>query len=158
QQFYVSQEANFTSHELQAFFDPSDKLSITSGLFYYTGSITQRGNFWDSLCTLNQPCDSRYANPAFGTQATPISYASLLGPFGAFMDSLPQMQLLSAKYFGQRFNKGAPDTPGLFAGVNCLPGGITAANPAGFGTKNSAFCFGSWQGSENTHVAHENPF
>src|SRR5262249_20054199 len=36
QQFYVSQEANFTSHELQAFFDPSDKLSITSGLFYYT--------------------------------------------------------------------------------------------------------------------------
>jgi len=155
QQFYVSQEANFTSHELQAFWDPSDKLSITSGLFYYTGTITQRGNFFDSLCKLNQPCASRYANPAFGTMANPISYASALTPLGAggvggFLDALPQMQLLSAKYFGQRFNAGAPATPGLFAGVNCLPGL--------FGTKNSAYCFGSWQGSENTHVTHENPF
>jgi outer membrane receptor protein involved in Fe transport len=149
QQFYVSQEANFTSHELQAFWDPSDKLSITSGLFYYTGTITQRGNFWDSLCKLNQPCDSKYANPAFGTMAAPVPYAAI-SPLLGFMDGLPQMQLLSAKYFGQRFNAGAPPTPGLFAGFNCLPGL--------FATKTSAYCFGSWQGSENTHVTHENPF
>ena len=147
-QFYVSQEANFTSHELQAFWDPTDKLSITSGLFYYTGTITQRGNFWDSLCVLNQPCNSKYANPAFGTAAAPIPYGAVLGNGAAFIDALPQMQLLSAKYFGQRFNAGAPATPGL--GGNCIPGL--------FGTKNSAYCYGSWQGSENTHVTHENPF
>ncbi len=66
-QFYVSQEAEYTSHELQAFTDVSDALSITTGLFYYDSKITQRGDFWDSLCKLNQPCSSRYANPAFGT-------------------------------------------------------------------------------------------
>jgi outer membrane receptor protein involved in Fe transport len=152
-QFYVSQEADFTSHELQLFWDANDKLSITSGLFYYTGHITQRGNFYDSNCQLNQPCTSRYANPF----AAP--YAAVLGPaFGGFVDTLPQMQLLSAKYFGQRYNAGAPTTPGLYQGANCSIGGVTAANPHGFGTKNSAYCFGKWTGSENTHVIHQNPF
>ena len=32
-QFYVSQEAEYTSHELQAFTDISDNFSLTSGLF-----------------------------------------------------------------------------------------------------------------------------
>ncbi len=61
-QFYVSQEAEYVSHELQAFTDVSDALSITTGLFYYDSKITQRGDFYDSLCKLNQPCSSRYAN------------------------------------------------------------------------------------------------
>jgi outer membrane receptor protein involved in Fe transport len=74
------------------------------------------------------------------------------------MDGLPQLGLLSAKYFEQRFLKGAPATPGLFAGFNCLPGGITADNPAGFNTPKSAYCFGSWQGSQDNHVTHQNPF
>jgi outer membrane receptor protein involved in Fe transport len=149
QQFFVSQQAHFTSHELQNFFDATDNLSLTSGLFYYTGSITQRGNFYDSLCKLNQPCGERYANPAFGTAANPIPYAAI-NPGLGFMDTLPQMQLLSAKYFQQRFLAGAPATPGLNAGFNCLPGL--------FGTPTSAYCFGSWQGSVNNHVVHQNPF
>ncbi len=49
-QFYVSQEAEYTSHELQAFTDISDALSLTTGLFYYDSKITQRGDFYDSLC------------------------------------------------------------------------------------------------------------
>ncbi len=81
-QFYVSQEAEYTSHELQAFNDVSDKFSLTSGLFYYDSKITQRGDFYDSLCQLNQPCTSRYANPAFGTAPRAIPYAAVLGGFG----------------------------------------------------------------------------
>ena len=76
-QFYVSQEAEYTSHELQAFIDVNDQFSMTSGLFYYDSKITQRGDFYDSLCTLNQPCSSRYANPAFGTAAAPIPYGAV---------------------------------------------------------------------------------
>ena len=147
-QFYVSQEAEYTSHELQAFTDINDKLSVTSGLFYYDSKITQRGDFWDSLCKLNQPCSSRYANPAFGTAANPIPYAAIPGL--GFFDALPQMQLFSAKYFGQRFVNGAPPTPGLFNGVNCFPDA--------FALPTSSLCFGKWAGSTNGHVAHENPF
>ncbi len=153
-QFYVSQEAEYTSHELQAFIDVNDQFSLTSGLFYYDSKITQRGDFYDSLCTLNQPCDSRYANPAFGTAANPIPYAAIPGL--GFMDTLPQMQLFSAKAFGQRQVNGAAPVPGLT--FNCFPGGKTAANPGGLGVNTSALCYGSWKGDTNSHVAHQNPF
>ena len=36
------------SHELQFFNDWNDKLTTTTGLFYYQASITQRGDFYDS--------------------------------------------------------------------------------------------------------------
>ncbi len=49
-QFYVSQEAEYVSHELQSFIDFNDQFSMTSGLFYYDSKITQRGDFYDSLC------------------------------------------------------------------------------------------------------------
>ncbi len=83
---------------MQAFVDVNDQFSLTSGLFYYDSKITQRGDFYNSLCTLNQPCDSRYANPAFGTAAAPIPYcrrSDRLHP-----GRLPQMQLFTAKQFG----------------------------------------------------------
>ncbi len=147
-QFYVSQEAEYVSHELQAFVDVNDQFSLTSGLFYYDSKITQRGDFYNSLCTLNQPCDSRYANPAFGTAAAPIPYAAVPGL--GFLDALPQMQLFSAKGFGQRQVAGAPGIPGLYNGVNCFP--------AAFALPTSSLCFGSWQGNTNSHVAHQNPF
>ncbi len=77
-QFYVSQEAEYTSHELQAFTDVSDKLSITTGLFYYDSKITQRGDFYDSLChaeptVLVAVCESCVRN----TAANPIPYGAV---------------------------------------------------------------------------------
>ena len=100
-QFYVSQEAEYVSHELQAFTDISDNFSLTSGLFYYDSKITQRGDFYDSLCTLNQPCDSRYANPAFGTAANPIPYGAI-NPALGFLDATPQVQTLQREAVRQR--------------------------------------------------------
>ncbi len=143
-QFYVSQEAEYVSHELQSFVDVNDQFSLTSGLFYYDSKITQRGDFYDSLCTLNQPCDSRYANPAFGTAAAPIPYAAVLGSGAAFLDILPQMQLFTAKQFGTIAVNGGT------APFNCIPGL--------FEVQKSAYCYGSWQGGTNTHVVHQNPF
>ena len=43
QQFYVSQETEYVSHELQFFNDWNDQLTTTTGLFYYQAAITQRG-------------------------------------------------------------------------------------------------------------------
>ncbi len=92
---------------------------MTSGLFYYDSKITQRGDFYDSLCTLNQPCDSRYANPAFGTAAAPIPYGAI-DPGLAFLDGLPQMQLFSAKQFGLSPSTAAHRRPGT-AFRDCFP-------------------------------------
>ena len=43
-QAYFSQAAEYVSHELQFFVDPTDKLSTTSGLFYYMANLTQRAD------------------------------------------------------------------------------------------------------------------
>ena len=142
-QFYVSQEAEYTSHELQAFNDISDKFSLTSGLFYYDSKITQRGDFYDSRCKLNQPCTSRYANPAFGTAANPIPY-SAINPALGFLDVLPQITLNTTKQYGTIAANGGQ------APFNCTPGL--------FAVPTSAFCFGSWRGDTNSHVPHQNPF
>jgi outer membrane receptor protein involved in Fe transport len=49
EQFYVSQETEYVSHELQFFFDPTDNITVTSGLFAYDAKITQRGDFYSSV-------------------------------------------------------------------------------------------------------------
>jgi outer membrane receptor protein involved in Fe transport len=48
-QFYVNHEADYTSHELQAFFDVTDRITLTSGVFSYDAVIDQRGDFYSSL-------------------------------------------------------------------------------------------------------------
>ena len=48
-QFYVNHEADYTSHEIQAFYDVGDSVSITSGYFVYDATIDQRGDFYSSV-------------------------------------------------------------------------------------------------------------
>lgn len=48
-QFYVNHEADYTSHEIQAFYDFTDTFSITSGYFTYDATIDQRGDFYSAL-------------------------------------------------------------------------------------------------------------
>ena len=44
-QFYVNHEARYQSHELQAFYEINDTMSVTSGVFWYEALIDQRGAF-----------------------------------------------------------------------------------------------------------------
>ncbi|MDG1305853.1 MAG: TonB-dependent receptor plug domain-containing protein, partial [Pseudomonadales bacterium] len=44
-QFYVNHEAEYKSHEIQAFVDVNDSVSFTSGIFFYDAVIDQRGDF-----------------------------------------------------------------------------------------------------------------
>lgn len=48
-QFYVNHEADYSSHELQAFWDITDNFSITVGGFIYDATIDQRGDFYSSV-------------------------------------------------------------------------------------------------------------
>ena len=45
-QFYVNHEARYSSHELQAFYEINDTMSVTSGIFWYDATIDQRGDFY----------------------------------------------------------------------------------------------------------------
>jgi outer membrane receptor protein involved in Fe transport len=126
--FYVSQETEYVSHELQFFWDPSTKLSITSGLFYYDAKISQRGDFNDRTGP-----DSRYANDPF-----PFPYAGI-DPALAFLDALPKMDLFTAKVNGSRFKNGLPMP------FNCLDfGGFIA----------DTYCFGKWAADTGDRIPH----
>lgn len=96
--FYVSQETEYVSHELQFFWDPSEDLSVTVGLFAYDAKITQRGDYFDQNCQSGGPCNSRYAADF------PIN----------FLGGLPKVNLRTAQRAGQRAADGNP-LPG-----NCL--------------------------------------
>lgn len=48
-QFYVNHEADYSSHEFQAFYNFSDDLSVTSGIFFYDATIDQRGDYYSSV-------------------------------------------------------------------------------------------------------------
>ncbi|MGA1677045.1 MAG: TonB-dependent receptor domain-containing protein, partial [Pseudomonadales bacterium] len=48
-QFYVNHEADYSSHEFQAFYDLTDSISVTSGIFFYDATIDQRGDFYSSV-------------------------------------------------------------------------------------------------------------
>jgi outer membrane receptor protein involved in Fe transport len=48
-QFYVNHEADYTSHEFQAFYDIRPNLSFTSGIFFYDATIDQRGDYYSAV-------------------------------------------------------------------------------------------------------------
>jgi outer membrane receptor protein involved in Fe transport len=56
-QFYVNHEATYASHEFQAFYDITESLSFTSGIFFYDATINQRGDFYSAVG------EDRFINP-----------------------------------------------------------------------------------------------
>jgi len=48
-QFYVNHEAAYESHELVAFIDVNDDITLTSGVFFYDARIDQRGDFYSAV-------------------------------------------------------------------------------------------------------------
>ena len=58
--FYVNHEMQHDSHEIQAFYDIGDNMSVTSGVFWYIAKIDQRGDFYNT----NQNGASLYAYDA----------------------------------------------------------------------------------------------
>lgn len=98
-QFYVNHEASYESHELMAFMDLTDNLTLTSGIFFYDATIDQRGDLYSAAG------ESRFINPYVDNTALSGGAASVLGPIlrpdlpaevaGAAFTGLPISGLLS---------------------------------------------------------------
>ena len=56
-QFYVNHEASYESHELMAFIDLSEDITLTSGIFFYDATIDQRGDYYSAVG------ESRFIDP-----------------------------------------------------------------------------------------------
>ena len=98
-QFYVNHEAEYTSHELQAFYDFSDTFSITAGVFTYDATIDQRGDFYSSIG------EARFTDPYIDNTALGAGMAAYIGaPFLAGISATnlafggaPMVTLFSAR-------------------------------------------------------------
>lgn len=95
-QFYVNHEADYTSHELQAFYDINDTMSITSGIFFYNATIDQRGDFYSSVG------EARIKNAYVDNTALSQGMSDLTGipvgtPASALLGGAPMATLYSAK-------------------------------------------------------------
>ncbi len=130
--FYVSQETEYVSHELQFFIDPSENLSITAGLFAYDAKITQRGDFFDANCRNNKNCPSRY-NRSFPNAALGLG----------FLDAFPKMDLFSAR-LGANQRSGGGALP-----FYCLDG-----RTIGAADQLDVYCFGKWTADQGDRVQH----
>jgi outer membrane receptor protein involved in Fe transport len=127
--FYVSQDSIYESHELQFFWDPNEKLTITAGMFDYSSRIRQRGDFYDSTCG---DLSCRYAQD---------------DPSGA-LAIFPKMDLFTAHEAHNQFlvDGTLPEAiPGVPATTYCIPGG---------GVGFDQFCFGNWLGDTGDSVPH----
>jgi len=77
-QFYVNHEADYDSHELQAFVDVTDSFSFTSGVFLYNATIDQRGDFYSTA-----PGETRFATPYVDLTTLSAGAAAAIGAPGA---------------------------------------------------------------------------
>lgn len=85
-QFYVNHEAEYVSHELQLFWDVSDTLSFTSGIFFYDSVIDQRYDFYSA------GTDDKRSSQTFGLDGAnggPSFMTALAGIIGAPGDLIP---------------------------------------------------------------------
>ena len=97
-QFYVNHEADYYSHEVQAFWEVSDKFSVTSGAFLYDALIDQRGDFYSSVN------ESRFIEPrtysddiALGATGAVVTSTFEGLPVNAILGAAPNVDLFTAK-------------------------------------------------------------
>ncbi len=98
-QFYVNHEAEYSSHEIQAFYDLSDTVSVTSGYFIYDATIDQRGDFHSSVG------EARLVNPYQDNTSLSAGAAAAINNPGAAginastlaFQGRPMVSLFSAK-------------------------------------------------------------
>ena len=116
-QFFVTQEAEYFSHELQLFWDIGESLSFTSGIFFYDATIDQRADFFSSVgaTQFTAPGTPGFLSTlAFGTQNQAINSASIVAdninaPEGTFVVSLGPF--VGDESFGP-IDRAAGPTPG----------------------------------------------
>lgn len=125
-QFYVNHEATYSSHELQAFYDVSENLSFTSGLFTYDAVIDQRGDFYSAVG------EARFIQPY--NDVTGLANHALLG------GGRPMATLHTARGICEM-----SPTPAASCARN-----YAVANPASSGTGNNNIYISAWHGDNDS--------
>ncbi len=143
QQFYVSQETEYVSHELQFFNDWSDTLTTTTGLFYYRAKISQRGDFYNSNGNGKFTQDFDYA------AAAPIAATAPGAGAAAIIGFVPKVDLFTAKQSGLALRAGVPS--GLSGLSNALCSNLTAGE---FANNPIRFCAGKWAADTGDNIPH----
>ena len=152
-QFYVSQEAEYTSHELQAFTDVSDYA------LDHDGTVLLRLEDHAARRLLRQPlyaesavrfalCQPRIWNRCHSDSVRRYAGTGVHGRTAA--DATVQREV-----FWSALQRRRTCDPGLT--FNCFPPGIPRQSGLGLGVR-STLCYGGWKGNTNSHVAHQNPF
>ena len=134
-QFYVNHEADYSSHELQAFWDISENVSLTSGIFFYDATIDQRGDFHSAVG------EARYQN----------AYEDQTG-FAALLGGAPMATLFSAKNVCLA-NPDRPTCPRNFSSETSneliFTGNATGLDPSI--TRNDNLYVSQWYGDDGTN-------
>ncbi len=150
QQFYVSQETEYVSHELQFFNDWTDQLTTTTGLFYYQANISQRWDFYNSNGNGKYNAGLRLHRRRYQrgrlTRGQP--------GFAAFVPSLPKVGLFTAKQSGLA-RAGMASLSDRFRIHAELRN--RSASEVPFNGNPFRFCFGQWDGDPtngNQSYAH----
>ncbi len=125
-QFYVNHEADYSSHELQAFYEVTDSLSFTSGLFTYDAEIDQRGDFYSAVN------EARFINPYVDN--TGIDELSFLGA------GRPMATLHTARGVCESSANPAASCARNYA----------VANPVSSGVTNNNLYISAWHGDNDT--------
>lgn len=137
-QFYVNHEATYSSHELQAFFEVSDNLSFTSGLFTYDAVIDQRGDYYSAVgeARFINPYNDVAPNalPLIGQPAGPLAESVFLG------NNNPMATLHTARTICE-----TSPTPAASCARN-----FAVENPAASGVPNNNLYISSWDGDNGT--------
>ena len=133
--FYVNHEAEYESHELQAFYDINENLSFTSGIFFYDAVIDQRGDFHSALGASERRFIEPYVDNTALTEGGAAAASSVLG--------VPIPAGLSASLFA--FG-GRPMVSLFSAKTACLAAGTCNVNSGGNNLQTS-----SWQGDDGTN-------
>ena len=148
-QFYVNHEARYSSHELQAFYEINDTMSVTSGIFWYDATIDQRGDFYSEVG------NPKYTNAAvMPTQLIGAVGGAALGlpadsvPVSALLSSGANIGLFSAKESCQVADPAETCARNYSADNSAEQLGIL-----GTGTRNDNLVVGTWSGDDGTNRA-----
>ncbi len=137
-QFYVNHEARYESHELQAFYELGERFSVTSGIFFYDGTINQRGDFHTSL--------------GAGRMTVPYEDATgiytLLGDIGVFQAEM--VDLYSARRACVESDTPAPTCTRNYAVDNTAENLGTGFVPGA--TRNDNLLLSAWGGDDGSQA------
>lgn len=152
-QFYVNQENENFQHEVQAFIDFTENLSLTAGAFYYKNQIDQRLDFYSR----NLPRYTEAANYAVAGTGTlqPFMVAHYsaklasngIAPSGAYTGTLPCDTVLPGTQYNDPSVKRVCIISGLWTGE---PGGDFNRVQSGPNTPGTSFIWDTENRSEAT--------